>query len=272
MSSCHYLMIRVFQCEDTLTGIMTGVYDAWDSRIGHKNVRLETAYNKNMELFCEYVRTESDIEKAEKVIRTVKSRLGEEAFDMIAYAAACDHDGKADAIYRMIVLGLHLPDGSLISNMLTQPDVRLVFELRRRAWHMAHQYTGFVRFRELENGVLLSEIDAEADILSLIAPHFADRLPLENWIIYDRRREKAAVHSRGRGYFLLEEVDKESFLKLQDSGEEAGFEALWKSFHKVIAVEARVNGELQMSMLPKKFRAFMNEFSETKTFPEGKNL
>ena len=108
--------------------------------------------------------------------------------------------------------------------------------------------------------------------MSLIAPHFADRLPLENWIIYDRRREKAAVHSRGRGYFLLEEVDKESFLKLQDSGEEAGFEALWKSFHKVIAVEARVNGELQMSMLPKKFRAFMNEFSETKTFPEGKNL
>ena len=61
MSSCHYLMIRVFQCEDTLTGIMTGVYDAWDSRIGHKNVRLETAYNKNMELFCEYVRTEPDI-------------------------------------------------------------------------------------------------------------------------------------------------------------------------------------------------------------------
>ena len=272
MSSLHCLMIRVFQCEDTLTGIMTGVYDAWDSRIGHKNVRLETAYNKNMELFCEYVRTEPDIEKAEKVIRTVKSRLGEEAFDMIAYAAACDHDGKADAIYRMIVLGLHLPDGSLIGNMLTQPDVRLVFELRRRVWHMAHQYTGFVRFRELENGVLLSEIDAEADILSLIAPHFADRLPLENWIIYDRHREKAAVHSRGRGYFLLEEVDKESLLKLRDSGEEAGFETLWKSFHKVIAVEARVNGGLQMSMLPKKFRAFMNEFFETKTFPEGKNL
>lgn len=259
-------MIRVFQCEDTLTGIMTGVYDAWDSRIGHKNVRLETAYNKNMELFCEYVRTESDIEKAEKVIRTVKSRLGEEAFDMIAYAAACDHDGKADAIYRMIVLGLHLPDGSLISNMLTQPDVRLVFELRRRAWHMAHQYTGFVRFRELENGVLFSEIDGEADVLALIAPHFADRLPLENWAVYDHRRQKAAVHISGKGWMILEDVDKEQLLEPGASAQEAEYEALWKVFHRAIGIQERTNGRLQMSLLPRKFRQFMNEFS----CPEGR--
>ena len=40
MSSCHYLMIRVFQCEDSLTGILTGVYDGWASRLGHSHVRL----------------------------------------------------------------------------------------------------------------------------------------------------------------------------------------------------------------------------------------
>ena len=34
---------------------------------------------------------------------------------------------------------------------------------------MAHRYMGFVRFRELKNGVLFSEIEAEADVLALIA-------------------------------------------------------------------------------------------------------
>lgn len=262
MSSCRYLMIRVFQCEDTLTGILTGVYDAWDSRLGHENVRLQSGEQENLELFCEYEEVEPDLVKAEKVLRTVRTRLGEEAYEMIAYAAAYPHTGKADAIYRMIVAGLHLPDSRKISGMLTHPDVRLVFELRRKTWHMAHRYMGFVRFRELNNGVLFSEIDAEADVLALIAPHFADRLPLENWAIYDRRRRKAAVHPSGRGWVILEEAE-EAFSHLQESESEPYFDRLWKIFHRAVGIESRSNGELQMSFLPKKFRPFMNEFADS---------
>lgn len=258
MSSCHCLMIRVFQCEDTLTGILSGVYDAWASRLGHRNVRLQTGDNENMELFCEYEQTVPDLEKAEKVLRTIYKKLGEEAYEMIAYAAVCPHSGKADAIYRMIVIGLSLPDGREISRMLTQPDVQLVFELRRKAWHIAHRYMGFVRFRELKNGVLFSEIDAEADILALIAPHFADRLPLENWVVYDRRRRKAVVHPAQKSWMILE--DAEAFADLGNSDEEAYYDSLWKVFHQAIGIASRRNAGLQMSQLPRKFRQFMNEF------------
>lgn len=259
-------MIRVFQCEDTLTGIMTGVYDAWDSRLGHGQVRLQTAQNADMELFCEYVTVIPDLTKAEKVLRTVRRRMGEEAFEMIAYASSYPDDRKADALYRMIVLGLHLPDGREICGMLTQPEVRLVFELRRKAWHIAHRYMGFVRFRELENGVLLSVIDAEADVLALIAPHFADRLPLENWAIYDRRRRKAAVHPSGRDWAILEEA-AEDFLSAGESEEEARYDALWKVFHRAVGIAERTNARLQSSLLPRKFRPFMNEFSGAQRTP-----
>lgn len=254
-------MMRVYQCEDSLTGILTGVYDAWDSRLGHGNVRLSAVSGGNLELFCEYVSVEPDAEKAGKVFRTIERRLGEEACEMIAQAAACPDDGKADAIYRMIVLGLHLPDGKAICGMLTQPEVRLVFELSRKVWHIAHRYMGFVRFREMENGILMSEIGVEADILSLVAPHFADRLPGENWLIYDRSWKKAAVHPKGRQWFLLDDVDEESLALLQDSGEEARFQALWKGFHRAIGIESRTNKRAQMSFLPLKFRSFMNEFA-----------
>ena len=187
-------MIRVFQCEDSLTGILTGVYDGWDSRLGHDNVRLSVENQGNLELFCEYVQVISDPEKSRRVFGTVRRRMGDEACEMIAQAAACPDEEKADAIYRMIVIGFAMPDGRQVTGMLTQPQVRKVFELSRRAWHIAHRHMGFVRFRELENGILFSEIDAEADILPLIGHHFADRLSVENWMIYDKRRKKAAVH------------------------------------------------------------------------------
>ena len=32
--------MTVFLCEDSVCGILTGVYDAWDSRLGHANVKL----------------------------------------------------------------------------------------------------------------------------------------------------------------------------------------------------------------------------------------
>ena len=32
----------VFICEDSLEGILTGVYDACASRLGHRNIRLAT--------------------------------------------------------------------------------------------------------------------------------------------------------------------------------------------------------------------------------------
>lgn len=264
MCSCHCSMIRVFQCEDTLTGILTGVYDAWDSRLGHDHVRLTTADHENLELFCEYVDVKPDTGKAEKVLRTIRTRMGEEAYEMIGYASSYPDDRKADAIYRMIVLGLRLPDGREVSRMLTQPDVRLVFELRRKAWHIVHRYMGFVRFRELSNGVLFSEIDAESDVLALIAPHFADRLPGEHWVIYDRRRRKAAVHGAGGAWVILEEVEEERFPGLSESGREEAFETLWKTFHKAVGIASRVNPKLQASFLPKKFRPFMTEFADPK--------
>ena len=67
--------MTVFVCEDSLDGILTGVYDAWDSRLGHSGVRLKTADTDTYELFCEYREVAADMEKAEKVLRTVLRRM-----------------------------------------------------------------------------------------------------------------------------------------------------------------------------------------------------
>ena len=102
-------MIHVFQCEDNLTGILTGVYDAWQGGKGYDGVRL-TAGREDPSLFCCYEEVVSDVEKAQKVWNTVHRRMGEESQEMIARAASCPNPEKADAIFRMIVLGLYLPD------------------------------------------------------------------------------------------------------------------------------------------------------------------
>ncbi len=60
----------VFQCEDSLDGILTGVYDAWASHYGHKNIQLSSDKSGEIMLFNQYITVIPDFEKSRKVSST----------------------------------------------------------------------------------------------------------------------------------------------------------------------------------------------------------
>lgn len=255
-------MMTVFLCEDSLDGILTGVYEAWDSRLGHRNVKLQTDTEDTMELFCEYRTVSTELEKAEKVLRTVRCRMGVKAEEAVCYAAACPDERKADAIYRLIVLGLSMRDGRKAVNCLQDPSVLLVEQLRYKAWHEAERMLGFLRFEELPGAILYARMEPPYAVLSLIAPHFADRFRQENWIIHDVGRGQIAVHRKDSPWFLADArmLDLRQMERRSDA--EAEFQSLWRAFCKSIAIEERRNPRCQQNLLPLRFRPCMTEFQQ----------
>ena len=69
--------------------------------------------------------------------------------------------------------------------MLQLPACYDIFGLCRNVYNENHLLTEFLRFSETPGGILVSRIGPKNDIMTLLAPHFADRLPEENWVIYD---------------------------------------------------------------------------------------
>ena len=254
--------MTIFLCENSLYGIMTGVYDAYASRLGYDNIKLQTEDEMNRELFAEYVEVKTDPEKAEKVLRTIRRELGLEVHDCICQAAASWDKRKTNAIFKTIVLGLHLPKKQKVMNCLTKDYVCTVADLAKKTWNEAHRFMGFVRFTELAGGILYADIKPENEILPLIAPHFANRYPEENWVIYDERRDKFAIHRAGKGWMILEDMKIAEEVRSQLSMEEDDYRAMWKAFTKSIAIEARKNEQLQKQLLPLKFRDKMTEFKD----------
>ncbi len=239
---------------------MSGVYDAYASRLGFGNVKLQMEEEMDRELFAEYVEVLPNLDKSKKVLQTIRRELGMEAYESICRAAASWDQRKADAIFRTIVLGLHLPQKTKVMHCLTKDYICLVAELGKKTWNEAHRYMGFIRFQELAGGILYASLCPENDILPLIAPHFADRFPEENWVIMDERRGCAAIHKNGKEWMLLEDcrvIDGAENLHL---AEEGVYQAMWKTFVKSIAIEARKNVKLQKQLLPLKFRDKMTEF------------
>lgn len=247
-------------CEDSLEGIFTAVYDGWIYACRGKMVEIRTAMPDNMELFSKYEEIQTDQEKSVKVGRSIRRKLGAEVYENICYAAVADHPDKGTAVFYVLrqALGAGACKMQIMEN-LADPYVNLVARLHTRVWHEYHRFLGFVRFRELGGGVLFSKISPKNDILVMLGPHFADRFPNEQWMIYDDRRHKVLLHPKGEGCVLHTGVTlSEDYCGELAKPEE--YEALWRAFCKSITIEERRNPHLQQQLVPKKFQTNMLEF------------
>lgn len=263
-------MKTVFVCGPEPEDIFSAVYDAWASRLGHGHVELEIGEeNWQGQLFSEYRRVERDSEKAQKVARSVNSRISPEAYHGIYQAALSFSADRAEAIYRFLIRGFQM--GARVTDCLQDPAVGRVFELSRRVGREGHLFLEFARFVQWDNGVLFARLEPKSNILPIIAPHFAGRLSGEDWIIFDAVRHRAAVHPAGRSWFLMDTADSgwddmfdrpagEGEITIANAGGDgAVWEDLWRSFVKTIAIEARVNPGLQRNLMPLWYRKNMTE-------------
>ena len=251
----------VFLCGEEFEDIMCGVYDAWMSRLGHSNVRLEGRKIWQKSLFCDYRQVETNDEKVQKVVRAVRERISEEAYSLIYEASLSMREDRADKIYRFLIYGFHYK--AKVVDMLQIPAVFDIFEMCRYVGNEAHLLTGFVRFSQIDKGILISTIGPQNDVLVLLARHFSDRLSGENWVIYDEKRKKAAVHQKGMGWMIVWAEDEHWKERLKKSAEGDIYEDLWKSFFHSIAVAERKNPVCQRNLLPLRYRKYMTEFQQS---------
>lgn len=255
--------LRIYQCEDSMEGILSAVYEAGISGYGHKYIRIipeRQGEAESLLLFVEYVEVETVPEHADVVLDKVRHGISEEAYDFVMYALASHKPERADAIYQFVTYGFTL--GAKVTKAMQIPCVKDIFALARYVRNEAHWFVEFIRFRQVsvEPSVLLAVIEPEAQVLAMVMPHFADRLNPERFVIYDKRHGEAAFHIPGEQWFIriLSEGEKERLENMWEQREE--YVDLWKTFFESVCIAERRNKDLQRNMLRMRFRKNMTEF------------
>ncbi len=257
---------HIYVCENSIDGIFTAIYQAWSSRYGHANIKIEekSEGNKysNIELFSEYLMVDTEPLLAEKVSKAIKEKLSSEVFEMVCRVALSDFEGKADLIYRFLILGF--ATGNSILEHMSDVVVNQMFRINKNVSNEAHHLLGFIRFSEQKNGLLISMIHPKNNVLTLVTPHFADRLPNEKFMIYDENRKLATFHIPGNSWVIAQvpELDQKIMEEVPDYEDE--YRALWKTFFDHIAIKERTNPKLQRNNLPLRFRNDITEFRNAK--------
>lgn len=249
----HYI------CEDSLDGIFSGVYSIYKDKKASCNTNLITEI-ENYELFSEYISVKTNLLHSEKVANTIRKLLGIETYHQICRVACSYESDKADVIFHTIKKGLSLKYGCDVLLCIHDEAIQRVFEINRTVNNEVLHLHGFLRFQELKKGILFAGIEPKNDILLLLAPHFADRFPLENFIIYDKKRKSAIMHKQKSVWAYCREAVISDDFSLEQSEQEVYFQQMFRQFCKSISIKERENISLQKQMLPLRFRPDMIEF------------
>ena len=251
---------QILVCEDTQEGIFTGIYEAYERKCDPAHTVIQAGEDGELCLFSDYRKVVPDMEKAEKVARTLRRRFGEECFEQLCLALSSWQPDKGQAVYRTVVEGLSGRVKGRLMDHLGNPYVARAFELSRAAGNESHHLLGFLRFSETADGLLFAQIGPKNNVLAHMMPHFADRFPGENFVILDENRRLYGVHPAHKEWFLALSQDGPEKKDLEFSDTELQMQELFRFFCRKIMIKERENRALQRQMLPYRFQEYMVEF------------
>lgn len=254
---------RIYRCPDTIDGILTGIYEAGLSHYGHDYIYLEVQspdISRTLSLFSEYIDITEDAIKAQKVVDSIRKNISPRAYRHVICALLSDSPEKANTAYHFLVYGFHL--GEKITDALTIPWVQEMFAIHRRIQNEAHFYKEFLRFTRTDT-CYLGLIEPSCRVVSLITPHFSDRLHCENFMIYDKTHGELSIHQADSAWYIRTVTVEEGQELERCYEKQDAFTSLWQTFFDSIAIEQRINPKGQTNLCPKHFRKHMLEFHGT---------
>lgn len=194
------------------------------------------------------------IAEDKELIERIINKIGVGSFLIVYYVFLSNDDNKELLIYEYLLNSLKHKDK--IRFMRNIDSVNKCLKISKYVKGEVHRFKGFVRFRELDNGILYSEIEAENNILQLLSNHFKKRLKNEYWIIRDNKRNLVSVYDKKECYIFDSDID------IKENEKDDCFEDMWKEFYKTIGIKERKNDRCRMNFMPKKYWKYIIEVSE----------
>jgi len=247
----------IYSCKATWEAMLTCIYEAWSSGLGHRNIRLLLEPVSQINLFDTYIHVDEDSDKAIKVIDAINSKISPAVYQEMAMTAMAYEEDVLDNIFHVLILGFAY--GPEVLKMMQYRDICRNYEIRRRVGREANRFREAIRFHQVGN-IYVAHIEPKSRVVEYLGPVFQDRMPSENFVIVDDIHREAIIHEADRSYYLRRLSEDELSLLLETEEANDKFTDLWKIFFDTIAIKERTNPRCQLSHFPLWARTHAVEF------------
>lgn len=240
-------MRNIYLTDGSERGFFTAVFDAYTD----KDAYLTSSKAFQSGLFDTFIEVESEETKAQRVMKKLFSLSSQGAREILSILRT-EADEKEQAAFLYAKKIVRYGEGA--RSRLADAEVHRALDLSGRVWKEVHRLKGFLRFREMENGVLYAPCSPDNDIVDLLLPHFIDRLQGLAFVVHDCRRGIAGIYD-GKEWVLVAAGRAEIRL----SEKEEAFSALWKKYYQTVNIPSRKNLRQQKNYMPVRYWSMLTE-------------
>ena len=232
--------MKVMLFDGSMEGLLMAVYHVYVDKEDPILYR-EKDYVRN--LIDEPWMLSYEEEAFQRVKRSMESKFDLETLTLISYALNHKDPSAPSLVLRYIISCFRNPKNA---HNYQDELIMKVTKLSRQVSLESHRFKGFIRF-SLVGSVYMAQIDPDHDILSFVAPHFAERYGDMNFIIYDEHR-KEAILSRNGKWTLKKDILIDKKLLKEDSNIEK-----WQQYFTHITIASRLNPKAQKRSMPGRY-------------------
>lgn len=231
--------------DGSFEGLLTAIYEAYYRRRTPELVLNKK--NLQFSLTDEYVYIDTEPGKSDRVYRSIREKISSESLHHIYYVFLSEAPEAGTIIYNYLRYGWKI--GSRLDLHISDDRVFKVQAISQRVGHEVNKLMGFVRFRQVQGGLFYAPIKPDNNIIALLAPHFAERLADQSWILHDVGRDIAALYNQKTWVVSDFSVDELP----APTQEETENNKLWKEFFNTLAIPSRYNPKLQRQLMPRRY-------------------
>ncbi|MEJ2524486.1 MAG: TIGR03915 family putative DNA repair protein [Desulfuromonadales bacterium] len=180
----------------------------------------------------------TNAEQAARFQQEIEGRLGRRTLRHLRLAYLSERPGIEGHVHGYLQLGWRV--GPALNNHLAHADVHAVLTASRRTARESHRLRGLVRFQELSDSSYYAQLRPDANVLPLLARHFAERMD-RPWLLHDVGRDLGVMGDQQR--YWLGKLERPADVQL--AATEQDWQRLWRCFHRSIAIASRHNPSLQ---------------------------
>ena len=245
--------------DGTFDGFLSAVFYVFEQKL--KTVTIQDEFTVQQGLFSENETIHTDVSKANRVWKGIKSKLSSQGSYQLYYAFLSEQSGVEDLLLDYVQYAFS--QQKKVDKDYSHPSILKIAQIAKSVGREKHRMEAFVRFRLTKDAIYFANIEPDFNVLPLIEKHFKRRYADQKWVIYDIKRNYGLFYDLHNVEVMqMDFPDNFDFTKTNNAffaTQEFEFQKLWQDYFKATNIESRKNMKLHIRHIPKRYWKYLSE-------------
>lgn len=250
--------------DGSMTGLLSCVFRAFEFKEFAVNVTANPHAQNS--LFDDFIHVASNDVHGQRVWQGLKQKVSANSLRAFYYAFLSEQEQAFQALFDFAVYVFQSQHA--VDQDYGHQAVIGMAQWAKQVGREKHRMEAFVRFKKSKDGLFLSLVKPDFNVLPIISRHFQERYQDQAWLIYDEQRKYGIYYDLTQVHQIqmqAETIDPQICIghsqafSIELDDEEMHYDQLWKDYFQSVNIQARRNMKLHIQYVPKRYWRYMNE-------------